>query len=257
MEDSVVFEIKDRTAYVTLKRPKHNNAIDLGVRKGLSDAWKEIDANQEILSVILTGGEKVFSAGQDLVELTDFRKNEPIAELPLNNLETFGVGVTKPVIVAVSGHCLGAGFLLSMICGDIRVASESAYFGMPEVKVAVPPSFGIPAILCRHFPPAIATEILLFGNKIDSVAAHRMGFVNAVVPVDKMLSKAEEYASQINGMSPLMAKSIKQVLRKFIMPDQIGIDYCNAVCMLGRHSQDYAEGPRAFKEKRKPLWKGL
>jgi enoyl-CoA hydratase/carnithine racemase len=256
MDAPVLFEKKGKTAYVILNRPEHNNAINLSTRKALCDAWEEIERDQDILSVILTGGERIFSTGQDLVELSAFREKEPFAELPLNNLETFGANVQKPVIAAVSGHCLGAGFLLTLVCSDIRIASETTFFGMPEVKVGVPPAFGIPAILSRHFPPAIAAELLLFGKTIDAHAAYRMGYVNEVVPVKDMLLKAEQYALQVNELSSLIIRNIKDVLRRVTAPDPTVIAYSNAMCMLGRHSEDYVEGPRAFKEKRKPVWKG-
>jgi enoyl-CoA hydratase/carnithine racemase len=256
MDSPVLIEKKGNTAIVTLNRLGQKNAIDLAMRKGLCQAWEEIERDREIFSVILSGGEMVFSAGQDLVELSEFRKKEPVAELPLNNLETFGLGVKKPVIAAISGPCLGAGFLLTMVCSDVRVASESAQFGMPEVKVGVPPSFGIPAILCRHFSPAMAAALLLFGRRISAQDALRAGFVNEVVPVSEMHSTAEKYAREVNEMSPLITRNIKEVLRKVTDPDPLSVAYCNAMCTLGRRSEDYVEGPRAFRERRKPVWKG-
>jgi enoyl-CoA hydratase/carnithine racemase len=256
MERAVLFEKKGNTAVVTLNRPEQKNAIDSAMRKELLKAWDYIEEDKGIYSVILTGGEKVFSAGQDLFELSEFRKKEPVAELPLNNLETFGLHVKKPVIAAVGGPCLGAGFLLAMICSDVRVATDTALFGMPEVKVGVPPSFGIPAILARHFPPAIVADLLLFGRRITALDAFRLGFVNNVVPVEEMLSTAERYAGEINEMSPLITGNIKEVVRKVTEADPLSIAYSNAMCALGRRSEDYIEGPLAFREKRKPVWKG-
>lgn len=256
MEKPVLFEKRGSTAYVTLNRLRRRNAIDLRMREGLREAWRRIETDREILSAILSGGEEVFSAGQDLSELSEFRKKEPLADLPLNELETFGAQVSKPVIAAISGQCMGAGFLLTMVCADIRIASESAVFSMPEVKVAVPPSMGIPAILSMHFPPAVASELLLFGNSMDAKTAKGFGFVNAVVPVGEMLAKAEEYANRIHEMSPLITANIKQVLKKVSDPDAKAVAFCNAMCSLGRRSEDYLEGPKAFRERRKPVWKG-
>ncbi len=256
MDSIIIFEKKGKTAYLILNRPEHNNAINLSMRKALCDAWEKIEKDQDILSVIITGGERIFSSGQDLKELSEFREKEPLAELPLNNLETFGQNVKKPVIAAISGHCLGSGFLLATVSSDIRIASETALFGMPEVKVGIPPAFGIPAILSRHLPPAITAELLLLGNTINAHTAYRIGFVNEVVPIKDMLLKAEQIALQVNEMSPLITANIKEVLRKVTAPDPMAIAYSNAMCVLGRHSEDYIEGPRAFKEKRKPIWKG-
>ena len=255
--NEVILEKKGNTAYVTLNRPQQNNAINLSMRETLCSIWKEIETSQDIRSVILTGGERVFSAGQDLKELSTFREKEPLAELPLNNLETFGANLTKPVIVAISGHCVGAGFLLTMVCGDVRIASETAMFVLPEVKVGIPPAFGFPAILSKHFPPSLAAELLLFGKPMDALAAFRMGYVNEVVPVKDVLATAERRALQINEMSPSTIRNIKETLRKVTAPDPMAVAYSTAMCMLGRHSEDYIEGPKAFKEKRKPIWKEL
>jgi len=252
----MIFEKKNGTAYLTLNRPAQNNAVNLAVRQGLCEAWAEIERDADIRSVILTGGEKVFSSGQDVVELAEFKKQDPLGNLPLNDLRTFGADVKKPVIAAVSGHCLGFGFLMTMVAADIRIASNTARFGMPEVKVAVPPSLGIPPIVAKHFPPAMAMELFLTGESITAEDAFRAGFVNKIVSPDRLLSAAEEYAEKINRFSPLITKNIKAVYRQVITPDSGDIAFSEAMCLLGRHSQDYLEGPRAFQEKRKPEWKG-
>ena len=256
MADAMIFEKKGRTAYVILNRPAQNNAVDLAVRQGLCDAWEEIEGDDDILSVIITGGEKVFSTGQDVIELATFKQKDPLGNLPLNDLRTFGADVKKPVIAAVSGHCLGFGFLLTMVAADIRIASDTARFGMPEIKVAVPPSLGIPPIVAKHFPPAMAMELFLTGESITAEDALRVGFVNKIVSPDELLSTAEETAGKINGFSPLNVRQIKEVFRQVTAPDPRDMAFSEAMCLLGRHSEDYLEGPRAFREKRKPVWKG-
>lgn len=256
MTDDIIFEKKAKTAYITLNRPKQKNAINLSIRQGLCDAWDEINRDKDIWSVIITGGETIFSAGQDLVELAEFRKTQLVDELPLNTMDTFGINVEKPVISAISGYCLGAGFFLTMIAGDIRVAADTAKFGMPEVNVGIPPAFGIPSFLSKVFPYAISTEILLAGKTISAAAAHRHGYVNKVVPVADLLPTAEAYAARINDLSPLIVKNIKKVLRQSAAPDPMALSFSNAMCLLGRKSEDYIEGPKAFREKRKPNWKG-
>jgi len=256
MGTKILFEKSGRIALITLNRPAQNNAIDLSVRQGLCDAWEEIERDADIRSVIITGGEKVFSTGQDVVELAEFKKQDPLGNLPLNDLRTFGADVKKPVIAAVSGHCLGFGFLMTMVAADIRIASHTARFGMPEIKVAVPPSLGIPPIVAKHFPPAMAMELFLTGESITAEDAFRVGFVNKIVATDMLLSTAEEYAEKINRFSPLIVKNIKEVYRQVIAPDAGDMAFSEAMCLLGRHSEDYLEGPRAFQEKRKPVWKG-
>jgi len=171
-------------------------------------------------------------------------------------LKTFGAEFKKPVIAAISGHCLGAGFLLTLVGSDIRVASHTARFGMPEILVGVPPSFGIPPIVAMHFTPAIAMELLLQGRNLSAEDAYRSGYVNKVVQTEQLLSAAQKYADQINGLSPLIVRNVKEVIRSVTTPDPKAVALSNAMCMLGRHSEDYLEGPRAFQEKRPPEWKG-
>jgi dehydration protein DpgD len=256
MASEVIFEKKGKTAYITLNRPDKKNAFNLAMRRELARVWEIIDDDSEIWSVILTGGEKVFSTGQDVTELSEFKEKDPLADLPLNALETFGSNVKKPVVAAISGYCLGFGFLMTMVASDIRIASSTAKFGMPEVKIGVPPSMGIPAILANHFPPAIAMELLLLGKMIDVETAYQIGYVNKIVSPDKLISTAEEVAEEINQYSPLILKNVKEVFKQITSPDQKAIALSNALCLIGRHSEDYIEGPRAFKEKRKPIWKG-
>jgi len=258
---NVVLEKKGKTAYVVLNRQEKYNAINMGIRQGLCDAWKEIEIDTEIRSVILTGGEKVFSTGQDLNEISEFRKkhpieNKPAVELPLWNLNTFGAQVKKPVIAAINGFCLGLGLLLTMVGSDIRVATETAQFGMPEVKYGMVPFLGFPAIMASYFPPAIAMEMLLTGKSISAEEAYRCGYVNLIVPHQDLISTAQQYADKINELSPLIAKNIKEVFRNVISPDPLSVLYSDMVAKVSRYSEDYIEGPRAYSEKRKPNWKG-
>ncbi|MFZ5500863.1 MAG: enoyl-CoA hydratase/isomerase family protein [Candidatus Micrarchaeota archaeon] len=251
---ALVFEKREHTAYILLNRPAQKNAINLELRQALREAWKEVDEDRDIFSVIVSGGEEVFSVGQDLLELEQFKKSDPIQDLPLNTLQTFGSEVGKPVIAAISGHCLGYGFLLTMVGCDLRIASTSALFGMPEIKVGVPPSLGIPAYVARHFPPAAAMELLLTGNFISAEAAHRYGYVNRVVPRSEVIGEAERISRTINAYSPFMARNIKKMARFAFTPDSGAIAYSQAICLYCRHSPDYLEGPKAFKEKRAPKW---
>jgi enoyl-CoA hydratase/carnithine racemase len=145
---------------------------------------------------------------------------------------------------------------MTLITADLRVATETAKFGMPEVKIGVTPSYGIPCYLAKHFPPAVAMEMLLLGRHLSVTDAHRLGFVNQIVDKDHLLEVALEYAEIINGYSPLVMRNIKRTTRLETVPDSMAVDLSNQVCLLSRYSEDYIEGPKAFAEKRKPVWKG-
>ncbi len=256
MSKEIILEKKKKTGIITLNRPKQKNAIDLALRQALCEAWEDLEQDEEIRSVIITGGEQVFSTGQDLAELSAFRKKERFADLPLNNLKTFGAEFQKPVIAAVSGHCLGAGFLITLVGSDIRLASHTALFGMPEVKIGVTPSFGISPYVAMHFTPAVAMELLLLGKNISAEDAYRGGYVNELVPSEQLLSAAWKYADKLNALSPVVTRNVKEVLRRVTSPQAADLALSDAVSRLGRHSEDYLEGPRAFLEKRHPKWKG-
>lgn len=251
---SIVFEKKGKTAYIILNRPEKRNAINFAIRQGLCDAWEEIDGDPDILSVIVTGGEKIFSSGQDLLELLEFRKKERIKDLPLNELKTFGANVKKPIIAAISGYCLGGGFLFTMVGADVRIASSTAKFGMPEVEYGLPLAFGIPPLVGKHFPPNIAMEILLFGNLLTAEDAYRCGYINRIVAPEDLISTAENYAEKINKFSPVIVKNIKQAFTSSTALEPKAIALSDAICQLGRHSEEYIEGQKAFIEKRKPVW---
>ena len=256
MSGEVLYEKKGKIAYITLNRPDKNNALDTEARKALGRAWRDADEDSDVWSVIVTGGEKVFSTGLDMVELAEFRKKEPLDDMPYTSMDIFGAQVAKPVVAAISGHCLGGAFLLATVAADFRIASTTANFGMPEVKIGITPSFGIPPMLTAYFPKSVVAEILLLGKSLSADDAYRFGYVNRVVPPGDMMAEAEKVAIAMNEFSPLVVKYIKNVIRTVTAPDPRGVAFSDAVCRMSRYSEDYLEGPRAFKEKRKPQWKG-
>lgn len=252
--DAVLFEVKKGTAYVRINRLEKRNALNLEVREGLKRAWEQVNSDPEICSAIITGGDQVFSVGQDLEELSEFRKHEPVEELPLNTDETFGAFVRKPLIAAINGHCLGTGFLL-VLNSDFRIAGKDVRFGIPEVKVAVPPILDFPVKIAENLPRVHAMEMLLLGEFLEAEIAYRLGFVNRVVEPDEVLTTAEEFAGKINGLSPFMTRLFKEQYRIITDQPPQGIAFSKTLTKLGRYCEDYREGPRAFKEKRSPVWR--
>ena len=167
------------------------------------------------------------------------------------------MNVRKPIIVAVSGFCLGWGFLFAMEGADIRIASPTAVFGMPELKRGIIPFLGFQPKLAKYFPSAVAMEMLITGRNISAEDAFRFGFLNKIVPAKDLLSSAQEYADLINDMSPYLVTQVKQIYRDVTAVDPARISYSDAVASEGRYHPDYTEGVRAFAEKRKPQWKKL
>ena len=208
MADSVLFQIEDRVATVTLNRPEAMNALDPETIAALHDAWAEIRDNPDIWVAIVTGaGGRAFCAGADLKKTIP---NRPGAQ-GQDNWRTFqpntrpgidsGIELWKPVIAAVDGYCLGAGLTLLSAC-DIRVASEDSTFGLPEVKRGIVPTLGATQRLTRQLPFAVAMELLLAGEPLDAETAHRFGLINRVVPKSEAMTVARDYADKLLAGPP-------------------------------------------------------
>jgi enoyl-CoA hydratase len=265
---ALLFEVRNQIAYLTFNRPEVHNAINPEIIVRLCDAWERINADDDIRSVIITGaGDKAFSAGADLGKLIPLftKARAPEDEWDRKLLENRRLGdhailrnydVFKPIIAAVNGFCIAGGFEL-MQATDLRVAAEHATFGLQEVKWAIIPASGSLVRLPRQMPYCKAMEILLTGNRIDAHEAYRLGLVNYVVPASQVMAKAEELANTIAANGPLAVRAIKEgVLRSIGRPLEEGFKIENEVAKLVMKSQDAREGPRAFIEKRKPIYKG-
>jgi enoyl-CoA hydratase/carnithine racemase len=253
---AVLYEKRGKTAYVTINRPEKLNAINYEVRAGLLESWEKVNKDPDVWSVIITGaGEKAFSAGADMEKTAEFRENEPTADLPLNTESTFGADVMKPIIGAINGYCVGAGFLLSFYC-DIRVASENAKFGLPECKRGIVSGHGLNIKVANYFPTGIAAEMLLLGELFDAQKAYHFGYVNKVVPQTDLMSAAETVAWKINNLSPLVMKNIKSCYKVGAGISPQSIEFNDTMARMIRYSEDYKEGINAFAQKRTPVWKG-
>ncbi len=259
------FEVQGRTAVLTINRPEAMNAMDPETYQGLSQAWIEVRDNPEIWTAIITGApnparppeKQAFTAGADLKktiprapELWEFWQTQ--AEQILNR----GLEVWKPVIAAVNGVCMAGGMTL-MFATDIRVASEHAVFGISEVKRGILPGNGGTQRALRQLPYPIAMELLLCGDTLTAEQAHRYGLINTVVPHDKVMDRALEYADRLAANPPLAVRAIKELaVRSQYMHIQDGLRLESAIQSVLRQSEDAREGPRAFAEKRPPVFKG-
>jgi enoyl-CoA hydratase/carnithine racemase len=265
---ALLVEVRDHVAYITFNRPEVHNAFVPEILVRLAETWKSIADDDEVRAAIVTGaGNKAFTAGADLGRLiplyTHARQPEDewdhklMANRNLMNIALLrGYSFYKPVIAAVNGFCIAGGMDL-LTATDLRVAVDTAEFGLQEVKWAIIPAGGSIGRMPRQVPYCKAMEMLLAGERISAQEAYRIGLVNYVVPREKLMEKAEELATTIAANGPLAVRKIKEAVEKcsgrpleeaFKIEDEMQR-------VIGR-SEDAREGPRAFMEKRKPVYKG-
>jgi enoyl-CoA hydratase len=250
--ETLLYEKRDSIGYVTINRPDKLNALNRQVMDELDDCFRAIQNDEEVRVVILTGaGEKAFVAGADLQELAtlaplegrDFsRRGQRIFDL----IENLG----KPVIAAVNGYALGGGCELAMAC-TLRIASENARFGQPEVKLGLIPGCAGTQRLARLVGKGRALEMILSGEPIDAQEAYRIGLVNQVVPAAELAAAAQTLACKIAANAPLAIKfALEAVNRGWEMTREQG-QFLEAVLFgLCCTTTDMKDGTRAFLEKR-------
>ncbi len=253
MANEVLYETDGQVVVITLNRVEKRNALNAAMREGLWQAWRDFEADDGLRVAILTGaGDKAFCAGIDLIEFADTKLGVP----PPNFLPVLGqnVKVRKPVIAAVNGFAYAGGWRLAQMC-DLCVASDSATFAITEARVGR----GVPwaAPLIHMIPQRIMTELLMTGNPISAQRAYDIGFVNHVVAPDQLMAKARALADDILAGAPIFMETTKEMMA---MVTEVGAS--DAVVAADRlfervyRSEDAIEGPLAFREKRKPVWRG-
>jgi len=256
--ENLLFETKNAIAYITVNRPKVLNALNAATMEELRQAFHAVKKDPSIRVVLLTGaGEKAFVAGADIGELA---KQDPVTakeytlrgQNVLNLMENLG----KPVIACLNGFALGGGCEMAL-AATLRLASENAKLGQPEVKLGITPGYGGSQRLPRLVGKGIALQLLLSGEMISAQEAHRIGLVNEVVPLPELIPRAEAIARQIIANAPLAVQyTIEAVNRGMETPLAEGL-YIEAVLFsVVCASEDKNEGTRAFLEKRPPQFKG-
>lgn len=252
---SILTEIHDRVGMVRLNRPKVLNALNSTMLTELMDVLDKFDADEDIGAVVITGNERVFAAGADIKEMMDVSAVEMFLSDSISQFDRIR-GVTKPVIAAVSGYCLGGGNELAMSC-DMILASETARFGQPEINIGVIPGAGGTQRLARTVGKAITMEMVLNNRTLSAEEALRFGLVNMVVPVEHYLEEALDLASEIASRAPLAVRLGKEAVNKAFdtfLRDGLA-DERRAFYFLFS-TADQKEGMAAFIEKRKPEWMG-
>ncbi len=240
---------------ITLNRPKQLNALSGPLMEELVAALEELDRDESIRAIVLTGGPNVFAAGADLKE---FSVQTPISMLTRSRVALWDriKAISKPLIAAVSGFALGGGCELAMQC-DIIVASETARFGQPEINVGLMPGAGGTQRLTRTLGKFKAMELVLTGKFVDAWEAERRGLANRVVPPELVIDEAKRIGFELADKAPISVRLAKEcVIKAFETTLAEGIDYERKLFYLLFASEDTKEGINAFVEKRKPEYRG-
>lgn len=256
--ENILFEKKDAIAYVTVNRPKVLNALNMATMEELRTAFHDIKSDASVRVVILTGsGEKAFIAGADISELA---KHDAISakeythrgQSVLNLIENLG----KPVIACINGFALGGGCEIAMAC-TMRLASENAKLGQPEVKLGLIPGYGGTQRLPRLVGKGMAMQFLLTGEMISAQEAHRIGLVNEVVAPSELIPHAEAIAQKIIANGPLAVQYTMEAVNKGMETPLAEGLYIEATLFgVACATEDMKEGTSAFLEKRQAQFKG-
>lgn len=245
-------------ALVTMRRPEAMNAFNTEQLRALLAVVDELSADSAIRAVVLTGeGKRAFAAGADIAEMSTKSPSEAKAFGDLGHAVGKAIGdAPQPWIAAVNGYALGGGCEMALAC-DIRLASENAQLGQPEVTLGIPAGWGGTQRLPRLVGPGIAAEMLLTGRRLKADEALRIGLVNALYSADELVPAAMEMARSIAGNSPVAVSATKRAMRlAFDLPLADGLAYEAQMFALSFDTADQKEGMTAFTEKRKAEFSG-
>ena len=255
---AIDYQKEGKIAIFTINRPEALNSINVQAARELREAMVDFRDDPELWVGIITGaGDRTFCAGADIKDMLPFLKenlqNRPWAmpDTPMRGLE-----IWKPLIAAINGVALGGGLELALAC-DLRIASEKARFGTPEITLGLIPGWGGTQRLPRMIPSCKAAELLLMGKPIDAQEAYRIGLVNIVVPPESVMPTARKWAETICQAGPLAVRAAKEAMvRGSSLSLEDGLRLENALEAYVMNTEDFTEGITAFGEKRKPDFKG-
>jgi enoyl-CoA hydratase/carnithine racemase len=241
----VTVEERGPVSVIAINRPEKLNAINQAVAVELQEAFARFDASAQRVAILCGSGGRAFSAGADITDLPELWRCVP----------TVGIVTEKPIIAAVAGWCIGGGFVMAMMC-DLLIAAENARFSYPEAKVGI--TGGMIAGLAARIPHKIAMEMMLLGEPIGAERAYQIGLANRVVPEGREVEDAVAMAEKIIDLAPLALAAMKRFVNGGVLPKgpaELAARY-GAELAAVRNSADAAEGVLAFKEKRKPRYRG-
>ena len=256
--DNILYEEKERIGLITMNRPTKLNALNDETINELFDVFAKIKQNLKILVVIITGGgDKAFVAGADISELAQLTSHNAEEKMLkgqdlFNKMENLG----KPVIAAINGFALGGGCELALAC-TIRIASENAKIGQPEVNLGIMPGYGGTQRLSRLVGKGKAMEMMLTGDAITAQEAYRIGLVNAVYPKEQLMNAAYDLANKIIPKSPLSTKAILESVNHGLetsLSDALKLEA--KLFRIVITTDDAQEGLKAYMEKRPPHFEG-
>ena len=249
----IIVESKGAVGIITLNRPKMLNALSFGVFREIAAAVDDLEADDGIGCILLTGSEKAFAAGADIREM------QPKTFIDMFSSDFAAIGgdrvakCRKPTIAAVSGYALGGGCELAMMC-DIIIAADTAKFGQPEITLGTIPGIGGTQRLTRAIGKSKAMDLCLTGRMMDAAEAERSGLVSRIVPADKLMDEALSAAEKIASMSrPAAAMAKEAINRAFETPLSEGMNVERNLFHATFALEDRSEGMAAFIEKRKPV----
>jgi len=253
----IIYEKDDGVAIITLNRPEKKNAISIELRDEMIEALKDVDVDNNIRSLIITGGTEMFCAGADL-------RNPPTPKTlwdKISSKRTYSYyhlieNMGKPVIAAIAGYCLGGGLELACTC-DIRIAAENAKIGDAHSRVGLIGGGGSTQRITRLVGIAKAKELIFSGEPIGAEEAEKIGLVNRVVKTEKLLEEARKLADLYKSRAPIVLKLVKYAIDAGSeMTLAQGLDLEAKCATIVAETEDYKEGIASFLEKRKPIFKG-
>jgi enoyl-CoA hydratase len=259
---TILFEVRQEIGVVTLNRPESMNAINRLMARELVEVCKQMEEDGAVRVALFGGaGDRAFSAGMDLKERaeTSFspieRRNQKLSQT-IHTQSRAIAAMTKPTIAAIRGYCVGGGLEMALAC-DMRVAAEDAKLGLAEVRRGLIPGAGGTQRLPRVVGIAKALEICLTGDNVTGSEAMRLGLVNIAVPATEVMKAAEELARRILKGAPMSVAFIKEAIKKGMeLPLEEGLRLEADLSAMLATTEDSKEGPRAFAEKRAPVWQG-
>jgi E-phenylitaconyl-CoA hydratase len=258
--DTLLFDVTDKVAVITLNRPEVRNAMNRELSRALVEALRRVREEDDIRAAVITGAGRTFSAGTDLKERAQVgRAADASAASVIEASSAVGFSrmtIEKPLIAAIDGYCLAAGFELALIC-DMRICTPEARFGLPEITRGFFPGGGGPQRLMRAIPQAVAMEMILTGDPIDAPTALRVGLVSRIVPEPELLTTVHQIARRIAGHAPLAVKAVKEIAQTALDETlEQSLRFGSALRWIIGQTEDAREGPRAFAERRAPQYQG-